>query len=307
MKRQRCTFSWEIVVLSLLFFRATWGMNHSVTKHIRDGLIRYHYVDESNCSSIIILGVGTAMSVFDYDKVSTKVAFGNSTPVVIIDHNPDNIIKTSAEKYANLVNAIKINISTLMPICSNVKTNIIVGGHSASGEASLKALQENLLDFKPVGYIGLDPYEISPRTFDEKDFILNIPALYWGFSKTTCLVTKEKAAEAAYEITSVDARVLFQIQNDKTDCEMTHCVFSDQGCGFYICGTEAKYEWIFDYLDNSIYLFLLAIKENIPFTKEYFQFTEHQRDIHIYVNQDEVRDYYSNFVSDEARAKKSTH
>eukprot|EP00980_Cylindrotheca_fusiformis_P010699 scaffold2400_cov187-Cylindrotheca_fusiformis.AAC.4 len=256
------------------------------------GIIRYHYDSspkKSACSTILILGVGTSMSVSDYDKLSWQVAMDTSIFIVFADHNEHEIIKTSPERFAHLANAISDQIALIAPFCSNEGANIMIGGHSASGEASMKALQNGLYDFRPHGFVGLDPFEVSTKTFGTNENIIGIPSINWGFTKTTCLVTREKAAAGAYQRTLKAARVLYAIENKHNGCKITHCVFSDHGCGVspFSCSTHEEYEWVFGYVANSIHLFVDAVREDLPFSKQYFQLeTEHE--VIYYVNNDEI-------------------
>jgi hypothetical protein len=293
-------FQYHVVFLCVCFcFASVDADQHdviSITTRVKDsknkdlGVIRYHHDPsqyESACSTILILGVGTAMSVSEYDKLSKQVASGTSIVVVISDHNEHDIRKTSPEKYARLANSINAQLKTLVPICTETTaTQIMIGGHSSSGEASMKAIQNDLLDFHPHGFVGLDPFEISEKTFGASDFILNIPTINWGFTKSTCLVTREKAAEGAYKLTSKEARVLYAIRNDADDCKITHCVFSDHGCEF-VCSTSDEYDWVFRYVAESIHLFVDAVSEQIPFSKQYFKL-QSDHEVDHYVNDDDV-------------------
>ena len=227
------------------------------------------------------------MSVRDYDKLSKKIVLGKPIVVVICDHNPGNFKKTSIAKYGSLANAIKDRMQDLIPSCKG--TGIVIGGHSASGEASLAAWQNGLIhDLNPLGYIGLDPYEIGENTIDEGN-TLTLPAIFWGFTKTTCLVAKEKAAEAGYAITSSNARVLYTVHNEN-GCKITHCVFTDHGCGVkpFTCSTQDDFDWIYEYVASSIHLFLDAIAHGNTFTREYFELDGTPVDLSLRVNTDEV-------------------
>ena len=164
------------------------------------------------------------MDVVDYDKISESIVKQSSVAVFITDHNPGNFEKTSHQKYAALVNEISETMKSLLPMCAEAK--IAFGGHSASGQASLEAWQNGMLQSIPLaGYIGFDPYEIDKRTIDVKK-ILTIPSLFWGFTRTTCLVAKEKAAEGGYMAASPQARVLYKIHNEGS--KITHCAFADR-------------------------------------------------------------------------------
>ncbi len=279
----------------------------SGTKRI--GRIRYHYFDEEcaddtrdslantkpeACSDILLMGVGAAMSVDNYDNVAKHIVIksGSSSLVLVIsDSNPGNIVKLSSTKFADLSNYIHLN-QDLIPICNKTKDkeeknkpNFLIGGHSASGQAALESAQQNLLNFAPAGFVGLDPYDTSTI-----HSILDFPTLNWGFSHTTCLVQVEKAAKGAYKISSPDiGRVLYSIDNHKNG--MAHCVFTDHGCkvaGFDVCPTDGNHEWVYEGVAESINLFVNATKES-HFSKETFQLpSTRSGQVSLYTNDDEV-------------------
>jgi hypothetical protein len=267
----------------------------SNTEEIKDGsnavlgVIRYHYDSSmASCSSVLVLGVGTFMSVTDYDKVSEQIALGKPIVVVVADHNMDQLKKTSSTKFAHLINEFQEHIGDLIQICAEGHADIVIGGHSASGEASLGAWQLGLLEMEPIGFVGLDPYEISENTID-MEMQLDLPALFWGFTRTTCLVAKEKAAEAAYGLTAEKARVMYVIHNED-GCRITHCVFTDHGCGVrpLICSTEDTFDWVYQYVAKSIHLFLDAVQNNSAFSKEHFELHDVPEEVTLYVNHDVV-------------------
>ncbi|CAJ1914540.1 unnamed protein product [Cylindrotheca closterium] len=265
----------------------------SATEHVHDsehgtvGLIRtYHDASytESPCSAMILLGVGTSMSIRDYDKLSTRIAAGSSIVVVIMDHNEHFFQKTSPEKYARLVNAIRSNISSLVSICKNQEPLFLIGGHSSSGEAAIMTLENSLLGVNPDGWVGLDPYDMSPETIGN-DAQIKIPSINWGFAKTTCLVATDKAAKAAFELADPGARVLYQINNNENDCKITHCVFSDHGCGI-ICSSNEENDWVPTVVARSINLFVNAVAGRIPFDRSHFQLDLENR-VRLYMNDEQ--------------------
>jgi hypothetical protein len=242
--------------------------DEETNKHI--GSIRVSYdASFASCSTVLMIGVATAMTIFDYNKLSEATATGQKIVVIISDHNEQSLIKTSPAKYASLVNAIHQHLTDLVPICAEEKDEIgiLIGGHSGSGEAAVIALQEHLFDFAPLGFVGLDPYELSRKTVDISKPLL-LPAMYWGFSETTCLVTKEKAARAGYELTEINSRVLYVIHNGN-GCGITHCVFTDRGCKS-VCPTKDNLSWIIDLVAKSLVLFVDAIRRSEGFRKENF-------------------------------------
>eukprot|EP00536_Pseudo-nitzschia_multiseries_P007008 jgi/Psemu1/16621/gm1.16621_g len=270
----------------------------SVTKDVssgteRIGRIRYHHFNQHlitgkitdgrnlkilkdtteppqlHCSDVLMVGVGTAMSVEDYDKLAKRIATlteSLSLVVIVLDHNLGGFVKTSPNRYADLANAIQKQLyKGLIPICNSsvvekdvyhskssssiiaeTKTilqekekgpqqqsrgaSFFIGGHSASGQAALEAAQKELYDFTPRGFVGLDPFDVSDKTMDF-DSPLEFPTLDWGFEETTCSVQVKKAALAVYGLSSPESgRVLYSINNNKND-GMNHCVFTDDGCG----------------------------------------------------------------------------
>ena len=164
------------------------------------GNFMYHYSQGSACSSLVILVVGTGMSVGDYNKLATSIAQNSPDTVVFnVDNNPGSTIKTSSNKFASISNAIVDQLTSLVSICPSVPTKkIFVGGHSAGGQAAIGAIQqrEQLLDYKVAGFIGMAPFDVSAVDGAPID----VPSLQWGFSTTSCLVTYTKAAMLSYQI-----------------------------------------------------------------------------------------------------------
>jgi hypothetical protein len=316
------------------------------TKHI--GRIRYHYFNEDfvdiddhvgnhdrsgipenatskQCSDILVIGVGTAMSVEGYDKVAERIVAisGSSSLVVVIsDSNPDHIVKLPSSKYASLLNAIRDQLNSgLVPICAREqvhnhkqyvrstlssleigptqeqqqqqqqpRVNFLIGGHSASGQAALEAAQKGLYDFVPDGFVGLDPYDISEKTMNFSS-PLQFPTINWGFTHTTCFVKVQKAAQGAYRLSSSESgRVLYLIDNEHNG--MTHCVFTDHGCGvgaFDVCPTNENFEWVHESVGESIHKFVTALRtEGRQFTKDIFELPSTLSGrVSLFVNDDE--------------------
>lgn len=61
---------------------------------------------------------------------------------------------------------------------------------------------------------------------------LPIPSVYWGFQETTCSVSIEHAAWAAYNQTQAHRRAMYQLQ---ASSNFSHCCFADHGCMPHIC------------------------------------------------------------------------
>lgn len=301
---------WVATITILLSFKSNGAFVSQIVSETKDvitenknlGRIRVHYLNETvdtsdssssrSCSDILMIGVGAAMKVENYDNLATSIVTkaGSSSLIFIIsDANPGGIVKLDADKYATLANGLRGQLSSgIVPMCTKTKDpNFIVGGHSASGQATLEAVQKGLLDFVPDGFVGLDPFEISTRTMDLHS-PLPFPTMNWGFEKTTCGVQLDKAARGAYNLSSPDeGRVLYLIDNEDND--MTHCVFTDKGC-FFICPTNQKFNWVYESVAESVQSFLNAIhSEGIPFSRESFGLpSTRSGNVNLYVNNDIV-------------------
>jgi hypothetical protein len=258
----------------------------SVTVKAKDiggtGDIRYHHDDSvttATCETIIMIGVGTAMGVADYDKVSAEMVMDSSSIVVITDMAPGNFIKKDKQKkFAALANYLSANLSTVIPICENLpKNGIVVGGHSASGQSALDSIP--LLDFTAAGFMGMDPFIVSTSP---PDAYVEIPTIDWGFEKTTCFVNKNQAAKLAYQGGDPDARVFYQIQNPSK--QITHCSFTDKGCGI-ACGIdEAQSKLVRIMVGETSKKFVAALESGI-FEKSSFEVTS-PVDVNLSVNED---------------------
>lgn len=262
------------------------------TTKIEEGIVRYHYQTEeakSLCSSIVVIGVGTTMSVADYDILATEIA-GAQTGLVaaIVDHDPGNPLKLSTRRYANLVNAIAARTDEIIPVCqdsaSSHGTDIFIGGHSASGMVAIQSL--TLLDgFTPAGLIGLSPFKITDNMVP-----ISVPMLLWGFSATTCGVNVGNAADQAYNLSSMEhGRVLYQLQNPSG--EPSHCVFANDGCMPICPCSSEEYAWIRPAVGDSVMHFLRAVQSE-NFSRESLRLNLPQKNLRSYlrmfVNQDQA-------------------
>lgn len=164
----------------------------SFDKTLDSGKVRVHYGTSTPAScDVIMLGVGTAMSADSYDKLSGELGkYGYVT--VILDHAPGNLVKTDGNKYAALANDVKANLSSWFSgnQCSSV-AHWLMGGHSAGGQAAQQAVADGLVQTDAM--FSIDPYNANNAGR------VNVPAMYWGFDVTTCFVTKDDAAKAAYK------------------------------------------------------------------------------------------------------------
>jgi hypothetical protein len=195
------------------------------------GIGQYRVIYKSPCPAtveVFIIGVGTSMSRGDYDNLGNQMANTYGYVVVAMDHNPGNMVKTDATKYRNCALEVQSNLLTWLSGtgCTAV-AHWILGGHSAGGQAAQNAVSgdANLAD----AVFSIDPYNCS----DTGD--ISIPAAYWGFNVTTCFVTKEDAAKAAY-YGSLGQRAFYRVKKVYSwgPCgyspKFYHCSFCDGSC-----------------------------------------------------------------------------
>ena len=200
----------------------------SVDKTTDAGKVRVHFPDQaqSQCTAFL-LGVGTAMSASGYDKLSSRISqYGHV--VVVMDHAPGALMKTDEHKFRRLAEDVKAQLTQWLP---NDRCQIIdkwiMGGHSAGGQAAQNAVAHNagLAD----GIFSIDPYNAN----DTDD--VHVPALYWGFSKTTCFVAINDAAKGTYQ-RSRDRRAFYRVNTKYSwgPCGYSpkyfHCSFCDGHC-----------------------------------------------------------------------------
>lgn len=213
-------------VLILTFSNYSYAV--SIDKSLDEGKIRIHIPEnlKESCSAIL-LGVGTAMGANGYDKLSHAINdYGHVT--VILDHAPGNMMKTDASRYTALAQKVKDELLNWLidTPCKGIDY-WIMGGHSAGGQAAQNAIAQNsgLAD----GIFSIDPY--NGKDTDH----VNVPAVYWGFSRTTCFVEVNDAAKETYK-RSEDRRAFYRVNTKYTwgPCGYSpkyfHCSFCDGHC-----------------------------------------------------------------------------
>lgn len=246
---------------------------YAETGKMSEGRYRFFYdeaVKSYACNNIVFIGVGTAMSVSSYDKIASEIAQSSGALTVITDHNARFPVKTSGKGYAKLLNRLMKEIDTRIPICATgTSRKIIVGGHSASGQAAVESIPK--LDFTPDGFIGLDPFRRGGFTggLFSKKVEINIPSFEWGFTKTTCFVNVDQAAKSAYEASDEAHRILYRVSNTKKD--ITHCIFTDNGCP--TCPAKESGEWVRKSVGETISVFIKAVSSS-TFNKAKFVISE---------------------------------
>ncbi len=217
-----------ITILVVMFGHATAQAAY-VDRRVDEGAVRVHYpvAGAANCDAIL-LGVGTAMEAGSYDRLAEQL-IGYGYLVVILDHAPGELVKTSASRYAQLAQAVKGQLIGWLPGtagCASV-AHWIMGGHSAGGQAAQNAVAADagLAD----AMFNIDPFDISGAGS------VSVPTLNWGFDVTTCFVDKNKAAKAAY-LKSNGPRAMVRVAKQYSwgPCGYSpkyfHCSFCDSHC-----------------------------------------------------------------------------
>jgi len=237
----------------------TKGLSYTVEGKIRKGDIRFHFDDsvQSGCRTVILMGVGTAMSVGHYDKLSKEIVGNSSIVFILTDFNPGDPFKNCHEKdFAQFALAVVQNLTNWIHVCRGTKPRFVVGGHSASGQSAMGALKHfynNEQQFRPDGFIGLDPFsnftigniKIRPCPFDFSHGYEKLPVtLNIDFERETCWVDPRTSAALVYNNSKKTSRVLIQIKNSEST-SINHCSFTDHNCpdsrflnlpGYFFCG-----------------------------------------------------------------------
>lgn len=249
----------------------------------------YHYAQGSACGSLVMLNVGTAMSVGAYDALATDIATQSPDAVVfIVDNNPRRIPKTSANKFAGITNAITDQLTDLVSVCQSVPTEkIFIGGHSAGGQAAIEATQkrEQLLSYPVAGFIGMAPFDVSAVD----DSPIDVPSLQWGFSKTSCAVTYTKAAMLAYQISQPETgRVFYQVVTNNWN-SLTggpHCSFTGSGCAGMCAGSRDMRSFVHENVGRSVKVLIDNAATGI--VKSDFELDTSDEEVNLFVNDDTI-------------------
>lgn len=253
--RDRKFFYTAMIAIIMGLFSGQNAWADYIDQDLSTGKIRIHYPNPAPAAcEAIVLGVGTQMARDDYDKLSQALnAYGYI--VVIMDHNPGNMVKTDAAKFENCLLDVQANLlNWLSGTSCTAISHWLVGGHSAGGQAAQETISGDptLAD----AIFSIDPYNCSNTG------TVVLPALYWGFDVTTCFVTKEDAAEAGY-YGSLGQRVFQRVDRKYTwgPCgpapKFFHCSFADEHC---LACTNCMYtkSYFFTDVANSVYKFINA-------------------------------------------------
>ena len=242
------------------------------------------------CNAVVMLNVGTAMAVSAYSDIATSIVQQSPGVVAIImDTNPGSfwrptMKKQDGTKYVDVSNAIANNISSLVPnsCCTQQpRDGYFIGGHSGGGEGAVHALASNDLEYSVAGFIGLDPFKII-KDEGRKKMNITVPSLTWGFSKTSCFVTREEAGLAAYNISPKSSRVFYNVETNND----LHCSFTDSGCKG-LCSGQPEDNWIRKKaVGESVQKFTSAVTSSQTFSRHLFEIE--QAEVDLYVNTDTV-------------------
>ncbi len=203
------------------------------------------------------------MATTDYSIMSEEISKGQQIVTVITDHAPNFFVKLSSSGFAKLYNALTSDLGAQIPVCKGKSPKIIVGAHSASGQASIEAMMKGKLDKQPDGYLGLDPFAIKERKMKIDD---SLPVMTVGFEKTTCQVKVNQSAKPAYKLADKGHRVFYQVDN--INQKIQHCAFTNKGCAV-ICGAKPEGNWVRGLVAQAVHSFVGAIKSN-NFSKSQF-------------------------------------
>lgn len=229
-----------------------------------NGLGQVHFYKTNQSCDLVILGIGTAMNIDEYDTLSLEISKNQN--IAIIDHNPGWPFKTDATKFASMVKKLILDWKIHTKSLNENNCKIIVGGHSASGQAAHEALSNLSYQINDVdGIFSLDPYDIRSQKKD----IINIPGLYFGFNIAT--ITPKDAAKTAFDKTT--HAIFYEIQTanpDLTKGEFTpiyhHCSFADdRKCGYSIFSSPKETPEIYTFVADKLNEFLVYLKNKKDF------------------------------------------
>ena len=300
--------SFNILLKQAYFLAVLVSQCHSVVvnsdRKVEGGEFRYFYDDGegvASCLNVVLFGVGTAMSIKDYNIISTDMVSGRDIVAIVVDPAPGFPTKNSDARFVQVIDAIVTDLHTFIPICNIAPTcssstnstdpdvctkKIIIGGHSASGGTAWRCLSK--LSFRPSGYLGLDPYRLDPKAPEQVD----IPTLSFGFTRATCGVEVDFAAKASYLTSGNDHRVLYMFDNQVVEgngaSKILHCSFTDKGCFGVICpGGGDGDAWVRASVGFSLQAFFSSLMSQVFQKEDYFLPTNDANLVaNLYVNGD---------------------
>lgn len=256
------------------------------TKATTGGRFRVAYDNAQPCiDTIVMVNVGTAMSVGDYSVLSEMAVRDSSIAFVMADNQPSFGIKQAMfggngprDNLACLADYVMNNITSYVhKLCQDIShTKFILGGHSASGitagEVVLGA-PSKCNTTRIDGYLGINPfYKRLPISFKPWSGLnlSSVPSMLWGHSMDSCGVTVDSGGLFGYKSSSDEFRVLYQTQLDKKGCG--HCDVTNEGCGrfqilrwtYSACKLSDRSESVKAAVASSIRKFAKAIQQDGP-------------------------------------------
>lgn len=247
----------------------SWGHAGSLDQSINGAKLRIHYPDttQSQCNAVL-MGVGTAMQAKSYDKLGKQI-IKHGHIFIAVDHAPGNMVKTDANKYKSAALMVKDELLSWLPsLGCNTIDHWVMGGHSAGGQAAQNAVANTVGLADAI--FSIDPYNARDTN------PVHVPALYWGFDKTTCFVEIDDAAKEAY-YRSHGKRAFYQVNTRYSwgPCGYSpkyfHCSFCDGHCPA-CTNCQLTPDHFFVDVANSLDRFLTATFEG-PWSKTNLQFS----------------------------------
>lgn len=249
---------------------------------------RYYYdssflTGNKRASWLILLVVGTNMSVNDYTDLATHCVTGQPTVVVVVDNNPGKMVKLKGEHTVVAFNDITENLDERFENITFEKgKKILVGGHSAGGSSVIDAMSSGDFTFQPSGYIGLDPLASRPSITEKS---IAVPTLAIGFTEKTLGVPVDHAGLAAYHVSPSNHRILMQIINPKEflKYQITHNIFIDRE-------SNEKGAWVRPAIGGFVTVFCKSLKSwySSPVKADYVNAIDpdHQADVNVFMNKE---------------------
>ena len=254
------------VLLSTLLVPGCHAKLASKSDGIKKGNYTLYYDDATSCETMLFLGVGTDMKTNAYSELAElTIVEDTNTVVVIMDHNPGGFVKTDAKKYGDLLTQLYVDRAELVSFCGAKRPEIIISGHSASGQAAVQAME--WLRFQPelnasiMGFLGLAPYDMS------KCKKISVPTLIWDSSKTSCAVVPKNAGALAFKLAEGANRAFFELLTGEP-----HCVYTNWGCPsspLNACNPKDM-QWVKKSVAQSIKSFVAAIRSAKGFDEAAF-------------------------------------
>ena len=131
-----------------------------------------------------------------------------------------------------------------------------------------------------------DPFRVTPSKAEEEVILKMVdsaPTFSIGFTEQTCLVPPLLAGLAAYNICTNENRVMMQVVN-KYDSrgKIAHCIFTDGGCGGFVCPSHANGAWVREMVGKFAIRFVNSIVEGIKTSKADYEMLVSDRKVNVF-------------------------